>query len=399
MFSKQPSPEPIVALIVAAGRGTRLGGDIPKQYLPLAGKPILRRTIKTFFKHPSIDYVRVVIHPDDRQLYDNAVLGLTLLEPVFGGATRQESVRLGLESLKDFNPSKVLIHDAARPFVSSRLISRIIEELNDSRAVIPVLPLTDTLKRVKDHRLVETVARDGLHLAQTPQGFYYEDIISAHRQAKGLQLTDDAAVCEHNNIPVAVISGSSQNIKITSRQDLERAEKFVQKIPRRIETRIGTGFDVHRFKAPVSDPNHIMVCGVAIPHNQSVEAHSDGDVGIHAAVDALLGAVGNGDIGSHFPPSNPKWKDADSSAFLAHAAMLVAHAHGSIINIDITIICEHPKIGKYRQDMRRRIAEILAINIERISVKATTTEQLGFTGRKEGIAAQAVASVAITMNI
>lgn len=398
MLIKQPRPYPTIALIVAAGRGSRLGGDMPKQYLPLAGKPVLRRTIKTFLKHPSIDHLRVMIHPDDEALYAQAVQGLSLLDPVFGGETRQESVRLGLESLEELNPSKVLIHDAARPFVSTRLISHIIEGLHGHKAVIPVLPIADTIKRVKDNVLVETVAREGLYLAQTPQGFHYPDIASAHARAKGLQLTDDAAVCEHSNIAVSITSGSTKNIKITTRKDLERAEKFVQKKSSLYETRIGTGFDVHKFKPPAAEDNRIMICGVAIPHDQAIEAHSDGDVGIHALVDALLGAMGKGDIGHHFPPSDQKWKNADSSAFLSHAAALVAEAHGRIVNIDVTVIGERPKISQFREAMRRRLAQILALNIDRVSVKATTTETLGFTGRKEGIAAQAVVSVSMPVN-
>lgn len=393
MFSREPSTEPVIALIVAAGRGSRLSGELPKQYLPLAGKPILRRTIKTLSHHPSIDYVRVVIHPDDIELYKEAIEGVAILDPVFGGETRQDSVRLGLESLESLTPSKVLIHDAARPFASIHLISRVLDGLHHHKAAIPTLAIADTIKRVKNGKAVETVSRDGLYLAQTPQGFIYDDIARAHKNAKALHFTDDAAICEHSDIPVAIVHGSAKNIKITTHNDLERAEQFVQKSYEHHETRIGTGFDVHRFKPPVSDNNTIMICGVAVLHNQSIEAHSDGDVGLHAIVDALLGTIGQGDIGTHFPPSDPKWKDVDSSAFLTHAGKLVEEAQGRIVNIDVTLICERPKVGAYREKMRKRIAEILDISITRVSVKATTTEKMGFTGRKEGIAAQAAVSV------
>ncbi len=375
------------ALIVAAGRGSRFGSELPKQYCALGDEPMLRRTIRHFLDHAEIGAVRAVIHPDDRALYDEAVSGLDLLDPVNGGAERQDSVRLGLESLSDLGPDRVLIHDAARPFVDDALITRVIDALDGSPGAIPALAVSDTVKREDDGFVAGTVDRSGLWRAQTPQGFRYADILNAHRDLTGRDLTDDSAVAETAGLGVAIVEGDEANFKVTTEDDLVRAAKLV--LGRLVRT--GIGFDVHRF----GQGDHVMLCGVEIPHTAGLEGHSDADVGLHAVTDALLGAIAAGDIGSHFPPTDPAWRNASSDTFLAHARDLARENGGRVVSIDVTLICESPKIGPFRGAMRERIAGILDIPLERVNVKATTTERLGFTGRGEGIAAQAVASVAI----
>lgn len=376
-----------VALIVAAGRGLRFGGATPKQYSPLAGKPLLSYSLEAFARHPNVAAVRAVIHPDDEAHYRAAAQDLTLLEPVAGGASRQESVRLGLESLQERAPSKVLIHDGARPFPAADLIDRVIAALETAPGALAALPVTDTLKRARDGKAGGTFSREGLWRAQTPQGFHYGAILEAHRQARGLSLTDDAAVAEAAGLEVLLTEGSEENFKVTTAEDLERARRHLTGTGE--ETRSGLGFDVHRF----GPGDHVMLCGVRISHERGLTGHSDADVGIHAAVDAILGALGAGDIGEHFPPSEPRWKDATSSLFLEHAAALLRERGGRLVNLDITVICEQPRIGPHRAAMRARLAELLSVESDRIAVKATTTEGLGFTGRGEGIAAQAIASV------
>jgi len=378
-----------IALIVAAGSGTRLGGDLPKQYLPLAGRAVLRHSAETFLRHPAVAGVRVVISPEHRALYEAATADLALLPPVPGGANRQDSVRNGLESLVDLQPSQVLIHDAARPFLSSAVIDRTLAALEDAPGAIVAVPVTDTLKRGQDGRVGETVDRSGLWRAQTPQAFRFAEILAAHRAAAGAALTDDAAVAEAAGLAMALVMGADDNFKITTADDLRRAERLAG--AGACEFRTGSGFDVHRF-AP---GDGVTICGVRIAHDQALEGHSDADVGLHALTDAILGAIGAGDIGSHFPPSDPQWRGADSATFLAHAAGLVAGKGGRIAHADVTVICERPKVAPHRAAMITRIAEILAIEEHRVSVKATTTEGLGFTGRREGIAAQAVATVAL----
>ena len=376
------------ALIVAAGRGHRLGGAMPKQYLPLAGRAVLRHSLETFARHPAVGAVRVVIHRDDLDLYGAAADGLGLLPPVEGGATRQESVRLGLESLRELNPARVLIHDAARPFADAALIQRMIGALDGSPGAIPALPVADTIKRGSAGMIVETVDRQALWRAQTPQAFRYGEILAAHQAAAGRELTDDAAVAEAAGLAVALVPGAEENFKVTTEADLSRAERILAPAA---DIRCGNGFDVHRF-AP---GNQVMICGIALSHDHGLEGHSDADVGLHALTDAILGAIGAGDIGQHFPPGDPRWRGADSSRFLAHAAALVAERGGRLLSLDVTIICERPKIGPHRAAMIARIAEILGLDPSRVSVKATTTEGLGFTGRREGIAAQATATVAL----
>jgi 2-C-methyl-D-erythritol 4-phosphate cytidylyltransferase / 2-C-methyl-D-erythritol 2,4-cyclodiphosphate synthase len=382
-------------LILAGGSAVRFGGDMPKQYLPLAGRAVLRHGAETFLSHPDIDAVRVVIRAADRAHYDAAMQGLSVLEPVVGGATRQDSSRLGLESLAGAAPDRVLIHDAARPFIDHDTISRILEALDANAAVLPAVPVIDTLKRAADDGVTaaggpvvgDTVDREGLWRAQTPQGFRFDDIMRAHQASAGAGLTDDAAVAEHAGLKVALVMGNEDNMKVTMPEDFERAERLIA--GRSGDARMGSGFDVHQF----GPGDHVILCGVKIASNQGLVGHSDADVALHALTDAVLGAIAEGDIGTHFPPSDPQWADAASDAFLRHAASLVTAKGGRIVNVDVTLICEHPKIGPHRDAMTKRVAEILEIDADRVSVKATTTEKLGFTGRGEGIAAQAVASV------
>ncbi len=378
-----------IALIVAAGRGHRFGTSLPKQYCQLAGRPVLAWTLAAFAKHPAVDLVRAVIHPDDVALYEQAAEGLTLLPPVFGGSERQDSVRLGLESLtelEDWREAKVLIQDGARPFPGREMVSAVIAALTDHPGALPCLAVTDTLKRSEQGLIVATVPRQDLQRAQTPQGFRLPDILAAHRAAAGQVLTDDAAVAEAAGLRVALVAGDPDNVKITAAADLEAAERYLEE---RMETRLGNGFDVHR----LVPGQGLWLCGHFIEHDLSLEGHSDADVGMHAVVDAILGALAQGDIGQHFPPSDPQWRGASSDRFLQHCCELVAAKGGRIVNLDVTLICERPKIGPHREAMRLRLAEIAALPPARISVKATTSEKLGFTGRGEGIAALASASV------
>ena len=376
-----------VALVVGAGEGQRFGGKLPKQYHLLAGVAVMRRSLKAFMDHPDVSAVQAVIHPYHHELYDAAAQGLALPVPVDGGATRQGSVLNGLESLNADEPSTVLIHDAARPLVDPGVISRVLAALQTSPGAIPALAVADTLKRSDGQFVETTVDRQGLWRAQTPQGFHYQDILAAHRQAGGDELTDDAAVAERAGLAVAIVEGSEDNVKVTRTGDMVRAERILGAG----ETRTGLGFDVHRF----GPGDHVMLCGVKVPHEFGLEGHSDADVGLHAVTDALLGAIGEGDIGTHFPPSDPQWKGTGSDIFLHHAGDVIAGMGGRISNIDVTLICEQPKIGPHRAAMIKRMAEILSITEHRISIKATTTERLGFTGRGEGIAAQAAATVVL----
>ena len=383
------------ALVLAGGSGSRFGGETPKQYLCLGGRVVLRHTVDAFLAHPLIDEIRVVLRPDDQPRYVAAFADLALLPPVEGGQTRQESTRLGLESLRDLDPDIVLIHDGARPFPDQALVSRTLEALEKYPGAVPALPVSDTIKRAqakdggKDNVIVGTVDRGGLWRAQTPQAFRYKDIRSAHEKAQGQEMTDDAMIAEKFGLSVALVMGNEDNIKITTQEDMTRAERIMGYS--QAVTRIGTGFDVHVF----CPGDHVMLGGVKIAHDFGLEGHSDADAALHALTDALLGAIGDGDIGTHFPPTDAQWRDADSSAFLRHAASLVRHRDGDIANVDVTIICERPKITPHRAAMRTKIAAMLEIDEAAVSVKATTTEGLGFTGRREGIAAQAVAAVRV----
>jgi 2-C-methyl-D-erythritol 4-phosphate cytidylyltransferase/2-C-methyl-D-erythritol 2,4-cyclodiphosphate synthase len=377
------------ALIVAAGRGQRFGGSLPKQYATLAGVPLLRHSLRAFAAHPAVDTVRAVIHADDRALYDAAAEGLEIAAPVAGGASRQESVLRGLESLAATPPARVLIHDGARPFVAAAVIERVLAALADSPGAIAALPVVDTLKQADGGRIAGTRDRSGLWGAQTPQGFRFAEILAAHRAAAGEELTDDAAVAERAGLAVTLVEGSRENMKVTSQEDLAVAERWLRGAQE--ETRVGQGFDVHAF----GPGDHVTLCGIRVPHDAGLVGHSDADAGLHALTDAILGALGAGDIGSHFPPSDPQWRGADSGKFLVHARDLVAAQGGRLLHLDVTLICERPKIGPHRDAMVARIAGLLDLPAGRVSVKATTTEKLGFTGRGEGIAAQAVATIAL----
>ncbi|HLT79282.1 MAG TPA: bifunctional 2-C-methyl-D-erythritol 4-phosphate cytidylyltransferase/2-C-methyl-D-erythritol 2,4-cyclodiphosphate synthase [Ferrovibrio sp.] len=381
------------ALIVAAGRGSRAGGAVPKQYQKLGGKPLLRYSLETCLDHPQAGLVAVVIHPEARAAYQAAIAGLEshpkLLPPIPGGPTRQESVRLGLEALTDAAPTHVLIHDAARPFLQQDRIDALLTALADAPGAILAIPVVDTLKQEREGRLLAGPDRQQLWRAQTPQAFRFADILAAHRQAAGLELTDDAAVAERAGLEVRVVQGSEENFKVTGPEDFRRAEQHL--LLALSDIRTGQGFDVHAFS---DEPGRrLMLGGIVIPHDRGLAGHSDADVALHALTDAILGALGEGDIGQHFPPSDTRWKNADSAAFLQHAVSLVTGRGGIIAHGDVTIVCEAPKIGPHREAMRTRIAEIAGMDVARISVKATTTEKLGFTGRREGIAAMALATI------
>jgi len=387
-----------VALIVAAGRGHRVGATLPKQYLPLGGRAVLCHSVAAFAELDEIDAVRVAIHADDAALYEGALAPLAaplrgkLLEPVLGGESRQDSVRNGLESIVPRKPARVLIHDGARPLASPEVIRRTLDALATHPGAIAALPVSDTLKRAQPDATAlplsaGTVERAPLWRAQTPQSFHYDAILAAHRGARGQRLTDDAAVAEAAGLAVALVAGSEDNIKITTSEDLARAERILD--ARLSEVRVGFGFDVHAFGAGEA----LMLCGVRVPHTQGLVGHSDADVGLHALTAAILGALGAGDIGVHFPPSEARWRAASSVLFLSHAASLVAQAQGRIAHVDVTLIAEAPRIAPHRAAMVGRIAELLGLPPDRVSLKATTTEGLGFTGRGEGIAAQALATL------
>lgn len=385
-----------VALIVAAGRGERMGAPErgPKQYRDLAGLPVLAWSVSAFERHDAIDHILVVIHRDDRDLYDQAVSGVAafakLLDPVSGGATRQHSVLAGLEALAGLAPEKVLIHDAARPFVEAGLIDALLSNADQLTGAIPGRAVTDTLKRANASGAIgETVSRDGLFAVQTPQVFDYRAIYAAHRaaaEAGASSVTDDAAVAEQAGFRVVVVSHEGDNMKITTASDLEAArDRLAGRLP---DVRTGNGYDVHQ----TCPGDNVMLCGLRVEHDQGLSGHSDADVGLHALTDALLATIADGDIGSHFPPSDPQWKGASSDRFMAHAVGLVRAAGGTITHLDVTLICEAPKIGPHRDAMRARIADIAGIEAGRVSVKATTNETIGFVGRREGIAAIATAT-------
>lgn len=400
----------VAVIIVAAGRGARFAGkddSAPKQYRPLGGKTVLSHALTAFLRHPAVNDVLTVIHADDNTLYEDAVAQVDLpsapglLPPVHGGATRQDSVRNGLEALAGTDPDFVLVHDAARPFVTAAVIDAVLDKLSAGDvAVLPAVPVVDTLKRQgADSSSLETVDRTGLWAAQTPQGFVYSSIRSGHERALGAgrtDFTDDTAIAEWEGLPVVLCQGDPDNFKITTRPDLERAEnrmKMISKDPSPLsalgDIRNGTGYDVHAFE----DGDAVILGGIRIAHDRKLKGHSDADVVLHAITDAILGAIGDGDIGAHFPPSDPVWKGAASDQFLADAVRRVHDRGGRLAHIDATVICEAPKIGPHRDAMRKSIAGICGVAVSRVSVKATTSEQLGFTGRREGIAAMASATV------
>lgn len=386
-----------VAVIVAAGRGARARGTggLPKQYRSLAGIPVLAHSLQILATHPDVEAVEVVIHPEDRTVYEAAAkpFAARLLNPVSGGATRQDSVRLGLEALGARRPDRVLIHDAARPFITHDLVSRLLSELDEAPAAIAAEPVADTLKRATANGTIsETVDRKDLWRAQTPQAFRFGPILAAHQRAAQESrdgFTDDAALAEWAGLAVKLVASSGYNMKLTTAEDVALAEKLLAPVPPLLEPRTGSGFDVHAF-AP---GDHVWLCGVKIAHSQSLEGHSDADVALHALTDAILGAIADGDIGAHFPPSDPKWRGTASRVFLVDAAARVRALGGRIANVDVTILCETPKVGPHREAMRQSIADMLQIDVGRVGVKATTTEGLGFVGRGEGIAALASATV------
>lgn len=392
---QENAPPRVAAVIVAAGRGARAGGPQPKQFQTLAGQTLLRRTVKMFVDDDAIEDTVVVVAEDRIDQADRELSGLGAAALVPGGTDRQGSVLNGLEAIAerdtrlDRATDIVLIHDAARPFVSPDIIASAIGAAITADGAVPLLPVVDSLRRVNaEGGVADGPDRTDLGRAQTPQAFRFNRILAAHRAAKGGNASDDVQIALDAGLSVVPIPGAEDNFKLTTPADFERAERMLD---RKSLVRTGIGFDVHRF-APGT---RVRLCGVDVPHDRALEGHSDADVGLHAITDAILGAIGDGDIGSHFPPSDPTWRGADSAAFLAHAAALVAKRDGAISSIDVTLICEAPKIGPYRERMRARIAEILGLGGDRVSVKATTTEGLGFTGRREGIAAQAIATVTV----
>ena len=381
----------VAAIVVAAGRGLRAGGTVPKQYREVASQPVIRPSLAVLAEHRGISVVQPVIHPDDAPLFAAASAGLDLLPPVFGGATRQASVRAGLEALSARQPELVLIHDAARPFASPALVARAIAAAAKTGAAVPTIAIADTVKTVDAFGTVTgTIAREALRIVQTPQAFSFPALIEAHRRALASgreDFTDDAALAEWAGLKVATFEGEAGNVKLTTAEDFTRAQ--AAQIAALSDVRTGFGFDVHQF----ADGDHVWLGGVRIPHERGVTGHSDADVALHALVDALLGALAEGDIGVHFPPSDPQWRGASSDRFLAFAVERVQARGGRIAHLDVTVVCEVPRIGPHRDAMRARLAEIAGLAIERVAVKATTSERLGFTGRGEGIVAFANATV------
>jgi 2-C-methyl-D-erythritol 4-phosphate cytidylyltransferase/2-C-methyl-D-erythritol 2,4-cyclodiphosphate synthase len=383
--------ERTAAVLVAAGRGLRAGAGGPKQYRIIGGRTVIFRAMEPFCRHPRLFAVQPVLNPEDTAIFNAAAQGLRHEPPTSGGATRQASVRAGLEALAAKKPDIVLIHDAARPFVSQDLISRAIDAVNRTGAAIPAIAVADTVKLVDGNGNVEaTPERARLRIAQTPQVFRFQTILEAHRRAARegrADFTDDAALAEWAGLTVATFEGDVANMKLTTPEDFIREEaRLASQLG---DIRTGTGYDVHAF----GEGDHVMICGVRVPHTKGFLAHSDGDVALHALVDAILGALADGDIGSHFPPSDRQWKGAASHQFLKYAVDRVTARGGRIANLEVTLICERPKIGPWRDQMRARIAEISAVDISRVAVKATTSEKLGFTGREEGIAATASATI------
>jgi 2-C-methyl-D-erythritol 4-phosphate cytidylyltransferase/2-C-methyl-D-erythritol 2,4-cyclodiphosphate synthase len=381
----------VAVVVVAAGRGTRTGGDLPKQFRRIGGESMLRRALSTLVEHSLVDLVQPVIRAEDRDRFLAETAGIATLPPAIGGATRQASVHAGLEALVPRQPELVLVHDAARPFATQALISRAIDAAAKTGAAVPGLPPADTVKRVTADGTVEaTLARESLRLIQTPQAFAFAPLLAAHRRAAAegrLDFTDDAALAEWAGLKVGVFAGEPGNIKLTHEEDFARAEAMLAGALGDVRT--GSGIDVHAF----GPGDHVMLGGIAIAHERALTGHSDADVVLHALTDAVLGALADGDIGAHFPPSDPQWRGAASDRFLRFAVERVRSRGGRIAHLDVTIVCEAPRIGPHRDAMRANIAAIAGIALERVAVKATTSEKLGFTGRGEGIAAYATATV------
>ena len=381
----------VAAVVVAAGQGLRAGGEIPKQFRRIAGETLLERALSAFAEAPDVTFVQPVIRPDDVDLVRRLTSGMNVLEPVAGGATRQASVRAGLEALVACTPDIVLVHDAARPFASAALITRAIAAAEKTGAAIPALPVTDTVKRIDSTGTIEaTLDRNSIRLVQTPQAFAFPALFDAHRRALAQgrnDFTDDAALAEWAGIKVSVFAGEPGNIKFTTPEDFARAEAIQS--AGLGDVRTGSGLDVHAF----GPGDHVTLGGIRIPHVQALTGHSDADVALHALTDAILGALADGDIGAHFPPSDPQWRGASSDRFLTFAVERVRARGGRIAHLDLTIVCEAPRIGEHRDRMRANIANLAGVGIERVGVKATTSEKLGFTGRGEGIAAYATATI------
>lgn len=403
-----PSQSKLAVVVVAGGRGVRAGGGVgalPKQYRYLSGMPVLARTVRAFLAHPAVDTVTVVIHPDDMSLYRDSAChfsddGGRVTEPVLGGSERQESVRSGLEALADGGPATVLIHDAVRPFVTRETIDAVLAALADTTAVVAGTRIVDTVKRTDAAGVIrDTVPRDGLWRAATPQGFSFPLIRAAHRKAADAgrrDFTDDGAVAEWAGHPVRMVAIPEGNVKLTTPEDFASAEARIVaetylKLP---DVRVGVGYDVHAL-----EPGEAVVLGgVAIPHSHRLKGHSDADAALHALTDAILGAIGDGDIGKHFPPSDERWRGAPSAVFLADAVRRVRDRGGIVAHCDVTIVAEAPRVGPHREAMRAAIAEACGIAVDRVGVKATTNEGLGFTGRREGIAAIATATVRLPVD-
>ncbi|MDE9448926.1 bifunctional 2-C-methyl-D-erythritol 4-phosphate cytidylyltransferase/2-C-methyl-D-erythritol 2,4-cyclodiphosphate synthase [Aliiroseovarius sp. Z3] len=380
----------ITALIVAAGRGTRAGAGLPKQWRQIAGASVAQHSVAAFRGHPRVTRCLLVIHPDDEGLARD----IDGVELVHGGATRDASVRAGFEALADRAPDLVLIHDVARPLVSADVINGVIDALAASPGAAPALPVTDALWLGAGGMVTGTQSREGLFRAQTPQGFHFAPILAAHRAHTG-EAADDVEVARRAGLDVAITMGDENNLKITTPDDFARAERLIRELAKErakeptMDIRLGNGFDVHAFE----DGDHVILCGVNIPHDRALKGHSDADVGMHALTDAIYGALAEGDIGQHFPPSDPQWKGAESHIFLRHAVELAASRGYRLSNADVTLICEQPKIGPHAGAMRAALAKIMGLEVDRVSVKATTSERLGFTGRSEGIAALASATL------
>ena len=384
----------VAVVIVAGGSGFRAGGELPKQYQLIGGRPMIWWTLKTFAKHPGVSHVQTVIGMGHESLFAAACGGLNIALPVIGGTTRQDSCRIGIAACVGTGVQKVLIHDAARPFVSADLISHIIAELDRSEGVVPGLPVADTMKFAPGGLVEHTVDRHGLWSVQTPQGFGLQAILAAHSRAleqKLHDLTDDAAIAEKFGIKVRVIAGRSENRKLTTAEDIREADQFLMaKVnSERPDVRVGQGIDFHKFE----DGDGVVLCGIKIPHNKKLKGHSDADAAMHALTDSILGALGEGDIGTFFPPSDPQWKDVSSSIFLRKAVELLVERNGIVANVDITILAEAPRVGPHIAAMRALLSPLLHIAEDRIAIKATTTEKLGAIGRREGLAAFATATV------
>jgi 2-C-methyl-D-erythritol 4-phosphate cytidylyltransferase/2-C-methyl-D-erythritol 2,4-cyclodiphosphate synthase len=385
-MAKTDTPPGFHVLIAAAGSGQRFGNTTPKQYVKINGKSLLRHTLENVLAWPNLLSVQVIINPDHAALYYQAIGGLNLPPPLPGGKTRNLSIFNALKNISHVkNDEVIFIHDAARPFVKNTDVTALVEAMKTHKAATLAHPVTDTLRRDN-----QTINREGLWAVQTPQAFLFGNLKAAHEQTKSTP-TDDTALMTAMGIPVHLVEGSRSNIKITTQDDLAMAEAI---LANKMEIRTGMGFDVHAFETSPSS-RKLMLCGIHVPHTYALAGHSDADVGLHALTDALLGTVGAGDIGTHFPPSDNAYKNMDSAIFLKKSVDLIEERSGKINNVDITLICEAPKIGSHREDMVARISEITGLDKSRISIKATTTEKLGFTGRGEGIAAQAIATVSL----